>query len=65
MTFERVIVDVIRYLAAFTATEDVQHISAARQSILACRREFGLTPELMDLWSVTLAVQRQILQVGA
>lgn len=64
MDFENLMVDVIRYLAAFTASNDVQHIAAARQAIIEYRREYGPTPDLMALWRVTLSVQRHISQIG-
>lgn len=65
MTFERVMVDVIRYLAAFTATEDVCHISAARKLLANYAYENGgASREFQALWDVTIAVQRQIFQIG-
>jgi len=65
MNFEQVMVDVIRYLAAFTATEDVRHISAARKALANYAYDNGgASREFQALWDVTMAVQRYISQIG-
>ena len=67
MSFEQVMVDVIRYLAAFTATEDVRHISAARKALANYANDMTtMVPprEFQALWDVTITVQRHISQIG-
>lgn len=63
--FEQVMVDVVRYLAAYTATEDVNHIAAARQLLAGYAYDNGGTSqEFQALWGVTIGLQRYISRVG-
>jgi hypothetical protein len=64
MTFQKLLTDVIKHLAAFSATEDVQHISAARQAMVKHAPTYGTWREYQALWDVTICLQRQI-QIGA
>ena len=64
MTFQKLLTDVIKHLAAFSATEDVQHISAARQAMAKHAPTYGTWREYQALWDVTICLQRQI-QIGA
>ena len=60
MEFKQLMIDVVRYLAAFTATEDMRDIGAARTAIHRYAQEHGSEPELVALWDVTISVQRHI-----
>ena len=64
MTFQKLMTDVIKHLAAFSATEDVRHISAARQAMVKHAPTYGTWREYQALWDVTICLQRQI-QIGA
>jgi len=64
MTFQKLMTDVIKHLAAFSATEDVRHISAARQAMVKHAATYGTWREYQALWDVTICLQRQIL-IGA
>jgi hypothetical protein len=62
---EKVMVDVIRYLAAFTATEDRAHIGAARTILTNYAYIYGgASREFQALWDVTITLQRHINPVG-
>jgi len=66
MELQQVMVDAIRYLAAYTATEDSCDIAKARQIINEYAQEYGVgSKELLALWDVTISLQRYISRVGA
>jgi len=58
---EKIMVDVIRYLAAFTATADRAHIGAARTILTNYANTYGgASREFQALWDVTITLQRHI-----
>ena len=64
MEFKEAMIDVIRYLAAYTATEDSAEIAAARKTVHRYASENGTVDEVLALWDVTIMVQRYISDVG-
>jgi hypothetical protein len=65
MEFQQVMIDVVRYLAAFTATEAPAHIGAARKLLANyAHKHGGASREFQALWDVTITMQRHIYKIG-
>jgi hypothetical protein len=65
MEFQQLMIDVVRYLAAFTATESAADISAARQLLAGyAYKHGGASREFQALWDVTICLQRHIYRIG-
>ena len=63
--FEPVMVDVIKNLAAFAATEDRAHLAQARKALARYEEQYGNgSRDFEALWRVTISLQRHICDIG-